>query len=48
MTFHTRTEVEALRTDSEIEALREQDEDDEAVSDPKHWHVFHASTLTRK
>lgn len=27
--------------DFEIEGLREQDEDGEAVSGPKHWHVLH-------
>jgi SAM-dependent methyltransferase len=41
MTFHTRAEVEALLAEFEIEGLREQDEDGEAVSGPKHWHVFH-------
>jgi SAM-dependent methyltransferase len=41
MTFHTRAEVEALLADFEIEGLREQDDDGEAVSGPKHWHVFH-------
>jgi SAM-dependent methyltransferase len=41
MTFHTRAEVEALLADFDIEGLREQDEDGEAVSGPKHWHVFH-------
>ena len=41
MTFHTRAEVEALLADFEIDGFREQDEDGEAVSGPKHWHVFH-------
>jgi hypothetical protein len=41
MTFHTRAEVEALLAEFEIQGLREQDADGEAVSGPKHWHVFH-------
>jgi SAM-dependent methyltransferase len=41
MTFHTRAEVEILLTEFEIKGLREQDDDGEAVSGPKHWHVFH-------
>jgi hypothetical protein len=48
MTFHARTAVEALLTEFEIEALREQDEDGEAVSGPKHWHVFHVISRKRK
>lgn len=47
MTFHTRAEVEALLADFEIEGLREQDEDGEAVSGPKHWHVFHVIARKR-
>lgn len=41
MTFHTRAQVDALLADFEIEGLREEDDDGEAVSGPKHWHVFH-------
>lgn len=41
MTFHTRAKVDALLADFEIEGLREEDEDGEAVGGPKHWHVFH-------
>jgi hypothetical protein len=47
MTFHTQAEVEALLADFEIEGLREQDEDGEAVSGPKHWHVFHVIARKR-
>ena len=48
MTFHTRAEVEALLADFEIEGLREQDDDGEAVSGPKHWHVFHVIARKRR
>ncbi len=41
MNFHTRAEIEALLGDFEVVGFREQDEDGEAVSGPKHWHVFH-------
>jgi hypothetical protein len=41
MTFHTREEVVALLDGFDIRRLDEQDEDGEAVSGPKHWHVFH-------
>ena len=41
MTFHTRDDVEALLDAFEVERLDEQDEDGQAVSGPKHWHVFH-------
>jgi SAM-dependent methyltransferase len=41
MTFHTRDDVEALFHGFEVERLDEQDEDGQAVSGPKHWHVFH-------
>jgi len=47
MTFNTRAEVEALLADFEIEELREQDEPGEAVSGPKHWHVFHVIARKR-
>jgi SAM-dependent methyltransferase len=48
MTFHTRAEVEALFADFELEGLREEDEDGEAVSGPKHWHVFHVIARKRR
>ena len=48
MTFHPRAEVEALLADFEIERLREQDDDGEAVSGPKHWHVFHVIARKRR
>ena len=41
MNFHSRAEVETLLAPLEIVSLREEDEDGEAVSGPKHWHVFH-------
>jgi trans-aconitate methyltransferase len=41
MTFHTRADVEALLDGFDVLQLDEQDEDGEAVSGPKHWHVFH-------
>lgn len=47
MTFHTRAEVEALLAELEVLALREVDEDGEALSGPKHWHVFHVIARKR-
>jgi SAM-dependent methyltransferase len=47
MTFHTREDVESLLAELEIEQLREQDEDGEAVGGPKHWHVFHVIARKR-
>lgn len=47
MTFHTRAEIEALLGDFEVVGFREQDEDGEAVSGPKHWHVFHVIARKR-
>ncbi len=42
MTFHTRTEVDELLHDFEVEQLVEIDEDGAtAVGDAKHWHLFH-------
>jgi SAM-dependent methyltransferase len=41
MTFHTRAEVEALLDGFDVRSLVEQDDDGQAVSGPKHWHVFH-------
>ena len=40
MTFQTTGQVHELFKDFEIESFQEQDEDGEAVSGPKHWHVF--------
>jgi len=48
MTIHTRAEVEALLAEFDIERLREQDDDGEAVSGPKHWHVFHVIARKRR
>jgi SAM-dependent methyltransferase len=47
MTFHTRAEVEALLDGFETRSLVEQDEDGQAVSGPKHWHVFHVIAAKR-
>ncbi len=41
MTFHTREELDGLFAGFDMHMLKEQDEDGEAVSGPKHWHVFH-------
>jgi hypothetical protein len=41
MTFQSREEVEALLDGFDICSFVEQDEDGQAVSGPKHWHVFH-------
>ena len=40
MTFHTEEQIRALLEDFEIESFHEMDEDGQAVSGPKHWHVF--------
>jgi trans-aconitate methyltransferase len=40
MTFHTEEQVRALLAAFEIESFHEQDEDGQATSGPKHWHVF--------
>ena len=47
MNFHSRTEVEELLTGFEIIALREEDEDGQAVGGPKHWHLFHVIARKR-
>ena len=47
MTFHTRAEVESLLDGFELRRFEEQDEDGEAVSGPKHWHVFHVIAAKR-
>jgi trans-aconitate methyltransferase len=41
MTFHMGSEVHALLEPFEVKVLREVEEDGQAVSGPKHWHVFH-------
>lgn len=41
MTFHTRAGVQALLEAFDSISLSEVDEDGQAVSGPKHWHVFH-------
>jgi trans-aconitate methyltransferase len=39
-TFHTSDQVTRLFSSFEVELLHEIDEDGEATSGPKHWHVF--------
>jgi hypothetical protein len=46
MTFHTEGQVRAMLDGLEIEYFHEQDEDGEAASGPKHWHVF--TVIVRK
>jgi tellurite methyltransferase len=46
MTFHTEEQVRAMLDGLEIEYFHEQDEDGEAASGPKHWHVF--TVIVRK
>jgi hypothetical protein len=41
MTFHARADVDVLLRGFEIRRVDEEDEDGQAVSGPKHWHVFH-------
>jgi SAM-dependent methyltransferase len=41
MTFLSEDEVRGLLTDFHVEMFREQDEDGDSFSGPKHWHVFH-------
>ena len=40
MTFHTEEQVRVMLEKLETEYFHEQDEDGEAASGPKHWHVF--------
>jgi SAM-dependent methyltransferase len=47
MTFHTRQELDGLFAGFDVCVLREQDEDGQAVSGPKHWHVFHVIASKR-
>ena len=46
MTFHTEEQVRAMVDGMEIEYFHEMDEDGEAASGPKHWHVF--TVIARK
>jgi len=46
MTFHTETQVRAMLEKLETEYFHEQDEDGQAASGPKHWHVF--TVIARK
>jgi len=46
MTFHTEEQVREMLEELEIESFHEQDEDGNAVSGPKHWHVF--TVIARK
>jgi len=46
MTFHTEAQVRALLQDFELEYFHEADEDGQAASGPKHWHVF--TVIARK
>jgi tellurite methyltransferase len=47
MTFQTREELDALLAGFDVQLLKEQDEDGEAVSGPKHWHAFHVIASRR-
>jgi SAM-dependent methyltransferase len=40
MTFHARSDLERLFDGFEIEVFTETDDDGEATSGPKHWHLF--------
>lgn len=46
MTFHTEEQVRAMLDGWGIEYFHEQDEDGQAASGPKHWHVF--TVIARK
>jgi len=46
MTFHTEEQVHTMLGKFEIEYFHEPDEDGEATSGPKHWHVF--TVIARK
>jgi trans-aconitate methyltransferase len=46
MTFHTEAQVRAMLDELIVEYFHEQDEDGEAASGPKHWHVF--TVIARK
>ena len=40
MTFQTRAQALALLAPLEVEVFREREEDGNAFSGPKHWHIF--------
>jgi len=46
MTFHTEDQVHTMLNGLEIEYFHERDEDGEATSGPKHWHIF--TVIARK
>ena len=46
MNFHTEADVRKLLNGLETEYFKEEDEDGESTSGPKHWHVF--SVIARK
>ena len=46
ITFHTEEQVRQMLSGFEIESFQEMDEDGNAVSGPKHWHVF--TVIARK
>ena len=46
MNFHTEAQVRAMIERLETEYFHEQDEDGQAASGPKHWHVF--TVIARK
>ena len=46
MTFHTEEQIRRMLENFEIEYFYERDEDGDAVSGPKHWHVF--TVIARK
>lgn len=46
MTFHTEEQVLSMFADFELESFQEIDEDGEAASGPKHWHIF--AVIARK
>ena len=46
MTFHTEEQVRKMLEGFEIKYFHERDEDGDAVSGPKHWHVF--TVIARK
>jgi len=46
MTFHTEEQVHAMLDGLDVEYFHERDEDGEATSGPKHWHVF--TVIARK
>jgi trans-aconitate methyltransferase len=46
MTFLTQAHIERMFLDLEVELIEERDEDGQAASGPKHWHVF--SVIAKK